>query len=132
MMPRYKTGGLIEHLLNHEVRGQYPSGLIEGVGGGQDDDVRTYLPEDSYIIDASTVADLGDGNTHAGARKIDALVSNGEYFVSPDKVRKLGGGNSEHGSALLNKLVKNVRRHKGGSIKLPPKSKPITSYIGGK
>ena len=103
--------------------------LIEGMGGGQDDDIRIDIPENSYIIDASTVSNIGDGNTHAGAEKIKALISNGEYYIPPEGVKAFGKGDTDKGINLLDTLVKNVRKHKGGSTKLPPKAKPLTSYI---
>lgn len=111
---------------------QNPMGLgqfLEGMGGGQDDNIRMNLPENSYIIDASTVSNLGDGNSHAGARQLEALVSNGEFYIPPEKVANLGRGNPAAGSQMLDKLVKNVRKHKGGSTKLPPKAKPLAEYM---
>lgn len=113
----------------------YPSGegiFFEGTGGGQDDNVQVSLPENSYIVDASTVANLGDGNSRAGANKLEALVSDGEYYFSPQEVAKIGKGNNPKGVKLLDTLVKNVRKHKGGSTKLPPKAKPLNSYMRGK
>lgn len=109
----FKRGGMLEGMLMGEMHPE--SGYIGGIGGGQDDDIRMDLPENSYIIDASTVSDIGDGNSKAGAEKIKALVSSGEYKITPDK---------------LDLLVKNVRKHKrGGKVNLPPKAKPLTSYM---
>jgi hypothetical protein len=127
-----KIGGSVHPRgLYEEEYEEYPSGLIEGIGGGQDDDIRMDVPENSYFVDASTVSDLGDGNTKAGAKKIQALVSNGEFFISPEKVTNLGKGNNEMGVKLLDKMVKNVRKHKGGKVNLPPKAKSLASYIRG-
>ena len=112
-----------------EIEENYLSGLIKGSGGGQDDDVPAMLPKNSYIINASTVADIGDGNTEAGANKIHALISDGEFFISPNKVRALGKGSVSKGVKSLDKMVKNVRKHKTGGVHLPPKAKPLKTYI---
>jgi hypothetical protein len=108
--------------------------LMNGFGGGQDDDVRINLPENSYIIDATTVSDLGDGNTRAGSRKLNALVSDGEMALNPLQVAAIGKRDMDkyvkRGTGALDNLVKNVRSHKqGGSTKLPPKAKPINAYM---
>lgn len=111
----FKKGGLLETIMMEQMHPE--SGYIDGIGGGQDDDIRMDLPENSYIIDASTVSDIGDGNSRAGTRKIEALVSSGEHKITPDK---------------LDLLVKNVRKHKrGGQTKLPPKAKPLAQYMRG-
>jgi hypothetical protein len=120
-----KIGGSLNYSNSFE-ESPFESSYIDGIGGGQDDNVRTRLPDNSYIIDASTVSDLGDGNSRAGANKIDALISNGEFFISPEDVAKFG----KIGAKKLDSLVKNVRKHKnGGSTKLPPKAKPVSSYL---
>ncbi len=41
-------------------------GYVEGGSPGQEDDVDVMLPHGSYIIDANTVAQTGDGNSKAG------------------------------------------------------------------
>ena len=106
--------------------------FFQGHTGGQDDLIPTRIPEGSYIVDASTVANLGDGNTNAGAQKlINAFVSDGEVQIPPHAVTRLGKGDNDLGAKKLDKMVKNVRKHKGGSIKLPPKAKPIKNYIRG-
>lgn len=109
-----------------------PQGLsyfLGGNGGGQDDDVPVRLPENSYIIDASTVSNLGDGNNRAGFQKLDAWLSDGEFGIPPQTVAKLGKGNLGMGTKILDRVVKNVRKHKGGSTKLPPKAKSLLDYM---
>jgi len=56
-------------------------GLLDGPGSGQSDEIRGTTPtgrpvllsDGEYVIDAPTVAALGDGSTNAGARRLDAL-----------------------------------------------------------
>lgn len=109
-----------------------PQGLsyfLGGSGGGQDDDIPMRLPENSYVIDASTVSNLGDGNNKAGVQKIEAWLSDGEVGIPPQSVAKLGRGNITTGTKILDRIVKNVRKHKGGSTKLPPKAKSLADYM---
>jgi hypothetical protein len=151
-IPYKEGGGIIEGL----ITGAIPSngGYIEGVGGGQDDDIRKDLRPKTYIVDASVVADAGDGNTLAGVEKIKsfiaegephvssmninrknsdqkvkALVSSGEFEVTPEEVEQLGKRFNRPGTDVLDLLVKNIRKHKGGSVKLPPKAKPLANYL---
>jgi hypothetical protein len=80
---------------------EYPSGLgryIVGKTGGQDDKIPALLSDGEYVVRADDVANLGDGNNAAGAKKLD---------IGFEKLRK----------------------HKGGSIKLPPKAKSLASYL---
>jgi len=62
-----------------EYEEEYPielSAYIQGDTGGQDDEVPAMLSDGEYVIDASTVADLGDGNNAAGAKLLDKMVKN--------------------------------------------------------
>ncbi len=125
-------------------------GAIRGFGKGQQDNISKNIPENSYIIDASTVSDLGDGSSDAGYHELDsffsklpsqkmhkkkggsikAKVSNGEYEVSPDKVTALGEGSNERGAHFLEQLVNEIRQNKRSSgKKLPPKAKAIGGYL---
>lgn len=61
--------------------GMQVGGLLHGPGSGQDDQIeaqtpagrRVLLSDGEYVIDAPTVAILGDGSTDAGARRLDQL-----------------------------------------------------------
>lgn len=46
--------------------------LVAGNGGGQDDLVHAKLSPGEYVMDADTVASLGDGNNAHGAKVLDA------------------------------------------------------------
>jgi hypothetical protein len=78
-----------------------PLHYLNGDSGGQDDLIDAKLSDGEYVIDAATVADLGDGNNAAGARKLDNFRRN---------IR-------EH--------------KRGGKITLPPRSKSLESYLRG-
>jgi hypothetical protein len=59
--------------------GMQVGGLLHGPGSGQDDQIEAATPagrkvllsDGEYVIDAPTVAALGDGSTDAGARRLD-------------------------------------------------------------
>lgn len=44
---------------------------VQGEGTGQSDDIPTMLSDGEYVIDADTVAALGDGSSKAGAQVLD-------------------------------------------------------------
>jgi hypothetical protein len=63
------------------LAGAAGGGLLRGPGSGQSDEIEGVTPsghpvllsDGEYVIDAPTVAALGDGSTDAGARRLDAL-----------------------------------------------------------
>jgi hypothetical protein len=61
--------------------GMQVGGLLQGPGSGQDDQIEARTPagrkvllsDGEYVVDAPTVAALGDGSTSSGARRLDTL-----------------------------------------------------------
>ena len=47
--------------------------LAKGAGTGRDDTINARLSDGEYVIDAETVALLGDGSTEAGAKRLDQM-----------------------------------------------------------
>lgn len=47
------------------------AGPVNGPGSGQEDKIPALLSDGEYVIDATTVADLGDGSSKEGARVLD-------------------------------------------------------------
>lgn len=47
--------------------------LARGAGTGRDDTINARLSDGEYVMDAETVAMLGDGSTKAGAQKLDEM-----------------------------------------------------------
>lgn len=104
--------------------------FLKGSSKGQADDIRTKLKAGQFVVDASTLSDLGDGNSLAGNEEIDAAVSDGEKILNRSEVTALGEGDHARGIHNLETMTKNVRKHKrGGKVKLPPKAKSITEYM---
>lgn len=77
-------------------------GLIPGAEGGQDDNVDARLSPGEYVIDAESVSALGDGNTEAGAKKLDKMRHS---------IRK--------------------HKRQGGLSSIPPKAKEPEAYLKG-
>lgn len=160
----FKKGGNVESLDVNQKGLPGEAHLIVGKGKGQDDLIPyDYLDKGDYIIDASSVSDLGDGSTRAGERelfklinslkhkpisvtkttvmktitsKVPALLSDGEFRIPNHIVTNLGQGDNEKGAKILDKFRKLLRKDKiKNGTKLPPKAKPIETYIkkaGGK
>ena len=75
---------------------------VHGAGDGQSDDIPAMLADGEYVIDAETVAQIGNGSTKAGAQALDRFREN---------IR------AHKRSAPVNKI--------------PPKTKALTSYLKG-
>lgn len=66
---------------------------VEGPGTGRSDDIPAVLSDGEYVIDAETVALLGDGSSKAGAKKLDEMRV---------KIRKHKGKNLAKGKFSVN------------------------------
>ena len=149
-VPRYARGGHVKSLKE--------GALIKGPGKGQDDKIKTSVPENSYIYDATTVSMFGDGSTKAGnevlkefadqikrkfknsdkyiikekSKKIPVFLSNGERKEAPQIVSALGNGSNAKGAEILDKMRIKLREHKNSNGHgLPPKAKHPMEYIRG-
>lgn len=149
------SGGAISH---HNVQSYSEGTLVKGPGKGQDDKIKTSVPSNSYIIDATSVAHFGDGSSEAGAEalkqfenkikrkfkhirlnekqvrdtipQVPVWLSNDEYKFDPLTVTMLGNGSNKHGAKMLKQMVRNLRKHKhSNGDRLPPKAKTPDQYI---
>jgi hypothetical protein len=146
---RFKDGGKVRELAPI-TKSQY----IHGSEKGQDDNVYVDVPKNSFVLDAATVAALGDGNSLAGKEVLDDWVSKiydkinikrkikkeavpcalspGEYSIDDDVVFYMGRGNMNLGHKTLEKLVKKIRKHKGHIVNsIPPAAHSIEKYLKG-
>lgn len=101
-IPYKKGGSILPNMMYEAEEMEYPSGLgryIAGDTNGQDDKIPALLSDGEYVVRADDVANLGDGNNAAGAKKLD---------IGFKKLRKHKGG-------IINKL--------------PPKAKSLASYL---
>lgn len=62
-VPRLARGGALSAVAN----------LARGAGSGRDDTIDARLSDGEYVMDAETVAMLGDGSTDEGARRLDSM-----------------------------------------------------------
>jgi len=98
-----RSGGLpaLSNVPLREGRLDFRQGsAVHGPGDGQSDDIPAMLADGEYVIDAETVAQIGNGSTKAGAQALDK-------FRESIRAHKR--------SAPLNKI--------------PPKTKALTSYL---
>ena len=103
MPPPMKKGGLpaLSNVPLAQGRLDFRKGsAVHGPGDGQSDDIPAMLADGEYVIDAETVAQIGNGSTKAGAKALDEFRQN---------IRK------HKRSAPLDKI--------------PPKTKSLTSYL---
>ena len=71
--PMYAKGGSIGHGTSRKPRTEF---AVHGAGTGRSDDIPAVLSDGEYVMDAETVALLGDGSSKAGAEKLDQLRVN--------------------------------------------------------
>ena len=105
-MPQRQGGmrrGGLSSLPMVEGRVDYRGGAsVHGEGDGQSDDIPAMLADGEYVIDAETVAQIGNGSTKAGAKALNKFREN----------------------------IRAHKR--GAPIdKIPPKTKALTSYLKG-
>jgi hypothetical protein len=66
------TGGLT----GYAKGGSKSSRYVDGPGSGREDKIPALLSDGEYVIDAETLALLGDGSTKEGARRMDQFRAN--------------------------------------------------------
>jgi hypothetical protein len=77
--PGKKEGGeidddMVKHLVEyHKNGGHQGPGQVKGIGSGQDDKIPAWLSDGEYVWSAQDVADLGDGSTDEGVRRLDKM-----------------------------------------------------------
>jgi len=69
-------GGRPEQRFFNYAKGGRASFAVKGPGTGRSDDIPAMLSDGEYVIDADTVALLGDGSSKAGAEALDRLRVN--------------------------------------------------------
>jgi hypothetical protein len=76
----YNTQGALPPMPTTETTGMYKGGALgavsrfaRGAGSGRDDVIDAKLSDGEYVIDAETVALLGDGSSKEGARRLEEM-----------------------------------------------------------
>lgn len=121
----------------------------QGGGTGQSDDIPAMLHDGDYVMDADTVAALGDGSSKAGAEVLEGMrkqihhhdtaagspvpakIADGEYVFPEAFVTAIGGGSNKVGSQRLDEMREKIRAHKRSAptSKIPPKAKSPLDYL---
>ena len=81
--------------------GDVDSFAVKGPGTGRSDDIPAMLSDGEYVIDAETVALLGDGSSKAGAKKLDDL----RVKIRKHKGKKLAKGKFSHDAKPADKYM---------------------------
>jgi len=74
-----KEGGeinddMVKHLVEYRKGGGHQGpGKVTGAGSGQEDLIPAWLSDGEYVWSAQDVADLGDGSTDEGVRRLDKM-----------------------------------------------------------
>lgn len=94
---------------------------------GRTDHLNISVPEGSYIVPADLISALGEGNTLAGMKRVQAMfpapqvnranggkvpiaAAGGEYVIPPETVAAIGGGDLNKGHETLDAWVVNTRK----------------------
>jgi hypothetical protein len=65
---------MVKHLVEYRKGGGHMGpGQVKGIGSGQDDKIPAWLSDGEYVWSAQDVADLGDGSTDEGVRRLDKM-----------------------------------------------------------
>ena len=70
----------------------HPGGLIESDAAGRTDRVPHAVAADSFVMPADVVSGIGQGNTLAGAKILDAILSSGPFGTTPTRGGRLQWG----------------------------------------
>ena len=85
-MPQFSVGGPIHgYAHGSSTRRDF---AVQGPGTGRSDSIPAVLSDGEYVMDAETVALLGDGSSKAGARRLDQFRTN----LRREKGRNLAKG----------------------------------------
>lgn len=65
---------MVKHLMAYSQGGGHQGpGKVSGIGSGQEDLIPAWLSDGEYVWSAQDVADLGDGSTDEGVRRLDKM-----------------------------------------------------------
>jgi hypothetical protein len=67
------------------------AGYLSGSTPGRADAIKTQAPGGSYVVPADVIAGLGDGNSLAGARVMDAIVQSGPHGIPQERMGRGAG-----------------------------------------
>lgn len=65
-------------------------GMVKGPGTGTSDDIKTQVPEGTYIMPADSTQAIGEENLQGMGKSVPVNLSNGEYQMPPEQVQAIG------------------------------------------
>lgn len=71
--PMGDRAGALAAMAQQNGRAPFARGGVSGPGTGRSDDIPAVLSDGEYILDAESVAMLGDGSSKAGAQRLDQM-----------------------------------------------------------
>ena len=93
-------------------------GYAEGLGSGRDDTIEALLSDGEYVMDAETVAMLGDGSNKEGARRLDEMREElRRHKGSKLKDGKFSPDAKRPADYLKTKRKKRRKKAKGGAMR---------------
>lgn len=99
---------MVRHLVEYSKgTGHRGPGKVSGIGSGQEDLIPAWLSDGEYVWSAQDVADLGDGSTDEGVRRLDKMRQ---------MVRKQAGRKDVKNIAKPQKSVDKMLKAVGGPV----------------
>jgi len=117
--PQMQRGGEVDYWeQNEDVTNRVPTvsaegRYVKGPGTGRSDDIEARLSDGEYVMDAETVALLGDGSSDEGARRLDQMRSN----LRKHKAKNLGKGKFSHKAKEPSNYMNITNKVQGGKVK---------------
>ena len=99
---------MVKHLMAYRSGGGHRGpGKVKGIGSGQEDLIPAWLSDGEYVWSAQDVADLGDGSTDEGVRRLDKMR---------EMVRKQAGRKNVKKIAKPQKGIESMLKAVGGRV----------------
>lgn len=117
----------------------HPGGLIESDTAGRTDRLPLAVAADSFVVPADVISGLGQGNSLAGSKIMDAILSTGPYGTPLPRGRRADGGAAGNDDGVSHVMVAGaeyiVPRYKvemlGARLRKAGKSKARTDLNAG-
>ncbi len=115
-----QRGGEVDHWAqNADVFSTIPTVSAQGgkpEGNGRSDDIPAWLSEGEYVIDAESVALLGDGSGDAGARRLDEMRRNLRKHKGKNLKKGQFSQKAKSPDQYMNKLRRKAATYEHGGV----------------
>jgi hypothetical protein len=118
---------MVRHLIEYRKGGGHMGpGQVKGIGSGQEDKIPAWLSDGEYVWSAQDVADLGDGSTDEGVRRLDKMRQMVRQQAGRKDVKKIA--KPQRG---IENMLKMVRQNAKKSAKPQRGIKNMLKAVGG-